>query len=98
MKMVMAVYNIGVDGEVMAAMDELGVSCFTKIPRVVGKGKTTGPRLDDAVWPGANKIALFVLPDEQAKVVMGAFAHLRATIGKKAGVKAFLLGIEGITA
>ncbi len=97
MKMVMAVYNIGVDEEIMASMEEMGVTCFTKIPRVVGKGKTTGPRLDDAVWPGANTLALFVLPDERAQAVMEAFKHLRATIGQKAGVKAFLLGIEGQT-
>ncbi|HNX33496.1 MAG TPA: hypothetical protein PKM57_02640 [Kiritimatiellia bacterium] len=94
MKMVMAVYNIGVDEEIMAAMDEMGVTCFTKMPRVVGRGKTTGPRLDDAVWPGANTMALFVLPDERAQAVMSAFEHLRATVGKKAGVKAFLLNVE----
>ena len=97
MKMVMAVYNIGVDEEIMSAMEEMGVSCFTKIPRVIGNGKTTGPRLDDAVWPGANTVAMFVLPDERAQAVMKAFEHLRATIGQKAGVKAFLLGIEGQT-
>jgi nitrogen regulatory protein PII len=97
MKMVMAVYNIGVDEEVMAAMEEMGVTCFTKMPRVLGKGQTTGPRLDDAVWPGANTMAFFVLPDARAQAVMKAFAHLRATIGKKAGVKAFLLGVEGQT-
>ena len=97
MKMVMAVYNIGVDAEIMSAMEEMGVTCFTKVPRLVGKGKTTGPRLDDSVWPGANTMAMFVLPDEQAQAVMKAFAHLRATIGQKAGVKAFLLGIEGQT-
>jgi nitrogen regulatory protein PII len=98
MKMVMAVYNIGVDEEVMAAMDELGVTCFTKVPRVVGKGKATGPRLDSAVWPGANTLALFVLPDDRAQVVMRAFEHLRSTIGKKAGIKAFLLKVEQQTA
>jgi len=94
MKMIMAVYNIGVDEEVMATMESMGVTCFTKMPRVVGKGKTTGPRLDDAVWPGANAMALFVLPDERAQAVMNAFSQLRATIGKKAGVKAFLLNVE----
>ena len=98
MKMVMAVYNIGVDEEVMAAMEELGVTCFTKVPRVVGTGKTTGPRLDDAVWPGANTMAFFVLPEGREEVVMQAFAHLRGTIGKKAGIKAFLLGVEAQTA
>lgn len=94
MKMVMAVYNIGVDEEVTEVMDSLGVTCFTKMPRVVGKGKLTGPRLDDAVWPGANTMALYVLSEARAKIVMKAFEHLRATIGQKTGVKAFLLNVE----
>jgi nitrogen regulatory protein PII len=94
MKLVMAVYNIGVDDEVSAAMAEMGVTCFTKVPRVTGRGRSTGPRLDDAVWPGANTMALFVLPDDRAQAVMRAFEHLRAGIGKKAGVKAFLLNVE----
>ncbi len=98
MKMVMAIYNIGVDEEVTEAMETMGVTCFTKMPRVVGKGKTTGPRLDDAVWPGANTMVLYVLSDECAQAVMKAFEHLRATIGKKAGVKAFLLNVEQQTA
>lgn len=97
MKMVMAVYNIGVDEEITRAMEELGVSCFTKVPRVTGQGKTTGPRLDDAVWPGANTMALFVLPDGKAAQVMEAFRYLRSTVGVKAGVKAFLLNIEDQT-
>lgn len=98
MKMVMAVYNISVDAEVMEAMDEMGVVCFTKMPRVVGKGKKTGPRLDDAIWPGVNTLSLFVLPDERAQAVMDAFEHLRATIGRKTGIKAFLLNVERQTA
>ncbi|HOR98334.1 MAG TPA: transcriptional regulator [Kiritimatiellia bacterium] len=98
MKLVMAVYNIGVDEEVMAAMEQEGVVCFTKIPRVVGKGKATGPRLDNSVWPGANTLSLFVVPDERAQDVMRVFEKLRATIGRKAGLKAFLLHVEQQTA
>lgn len=98
MKMVMAVYNIGVDEDVTRAMEELGVTCFTKVPRVTGQGKTTGPRLDDAVWPGANTMAFFVLSQADAARVMEAFRYLRSTIGVKAGVKAFLLNIEDQTA
>jgi nitrogen regulatory protein PII len=94
MKMVMAVYNIGVDEEVMSAMETLGVSYFTKFPRVVGNGQATGPRLDDGVWPGATTVPLFVLPDDSAQRVMNALGHLRTTIGRKAGLKAFLLNVE----
>lgn len=98
MKMIMAIYNIGIDEEVTAAMDELGVTSFTKVPRVIGAGQSTGPRLDDAVWPGANTLALYVLPADRAPLVMDAFRHLRATVGQQAGLKAFLLNIDDQTA
>ena len=94
MKMIMAVYNVAVDDDVMEAVTEAGVSCFTKFPRVVGKGKRSGPRLDNHVWPGANTVTLMVVPDEKAAAVMAALAALRESVGATEGVKAFLLNVE----
>ena len=94
MKMILAVYNVAVDEEVMEAVRAAGACCFTKWPRVIGSGKRTGPRLDDHVWPGANSMAMFVVPEELAPKVMQALQHLRATIGAQEGVKAFLLNVE----
>lgn len=97
MKMILAVYNIAVDNEVMEAVQAAGAVCYTKWPRVVGEGKSTGPRLDDHIWPGANTMTMMVVPDEKAAAVMAAIQRLRDTIGKTEGVKAFLLNVEGQT-
>jgi nitrogen regulatory protein PII len=94
MKMIMAVYNVAVDEDVMEAVTAAGVTCFTKWPRVLGKGKRTGPRLDDHIWPGANAVAMFVVPDELAPTVMGVLAGLRESLGATEGIKAFLLNVE----
>lgn len=94
MKMIMAVYNVAVDDDVMEAVQKAGVCCFTKFPRVVGRGKRTGPRLDNHIWPGANTCTLMVVPDERAPAVMDALARLRAEIGGSEGVKAFLWTVE----
>lgn len=94
MKMIMAVYNVAVDEDVMQAVTAAGVSCFTKWPRVIGKGKRTGPRLDDHIWPGANAVAMFVVPDELAPKVMAVLDGLRRSIGAQEGIKAFLLNVE----
>jgi len=94
MKMIMAVYNVAVDDDVMEAVTEAGVCCFTKFPRALGKGKRSGPRLDNHVWPGANSVTLMVVPDEKAPAVMAALARLRESVGATEGVKAFLLNVE----
>ncbi len=97
MKMILAIYNIAVDSEVMQAVQAAGAVCYTKWPRVIGEGKTTGPRLDDHIWPGVNTMMMMVVPDEKAAAVMDAIKQLRSTIGKTEGVKAFLLNVEGQT-
>jgi hypothetical protein len=94
MKMIMAVYNVAVDEEVLQAVAAAGVCCYTKFPRVVGKGKRTGPRLDDHIWPGANACTLMVVPDELAPAVMDVLARLRRELGATEGIKAFLWTID----
>ena len=94
MKMIMAVYNVAVDEEVMEAVAAAGVCCYTKFPRVVGRGRRTGPRLDNHIWPGANTCTLMVVPDEKAPAVMAALETLRGAIGGTEGVKAFQLHVE----
>lgn len=93
MKLIMAVYNVALDADVMDALEGIGVYCFTKWPRVLGRGKKTGPRLDTHIWPGANAVSMFVLEDELAKKAMETIKGLREKMGHE-GVKAFLLNIE----
>jgi hypothetical protein len=94
MKMIMAIYNVAVDEEVLQAVTEAGVCCYTKFPRVVGKGKRTGPRLDDHIWPGANACTLMVVADELAPKIMSVLAGLRRELGAAEGIKAFMMNVE----
>jgi|FrelakmetLWP11LW_1041352.scaffolds.fasta_scaffold26708_1 nitrogen regulatory protein PII len=94
MKMILAIYNVAVDSEVMDAVHAVGVRCYTKWPRVVGEGQQTGPRLDDHIWPGANTMMMMVVAEELATKVMAALQALRDNIGKTEGVKAFMMNVE----
>jgi nitrogen regulatory protein PII len=94
MKMILAVYNVAVHDEVLQAVRKAGVHCYTTWPRVIGRGKRTGPRLDTTVWPGANSVTMMVVSDEIAPRVMDALAELRATLGATEGIKAFQLPVE----
>ena len=94
MKLVMAVYNMAVEEEVVAAATAVGALHYTKVPRVVGVGGSAGPRLDNHVWPGANALTLFVVEDALANALADALAALRGEVGQNGAVKAFVLNVE----
>ena len=91
--MVLAIYNMAVDEEVTDALKQTGVTSYTKWPRVLGQGKTSGPRLDSHVWPGANCVTMVVADDALAEKVMTCMHGLRDHLGQE-GIKAYLLNVE----
>ena len=97
LKMIMIVFNISIQEEVLEVVQGLGVTCYTRWPRVVGKGTTTGPKLDDNVWPGANSALITVIDDDAAADLMAAIQKLRDEIGAHEGVKAFQIPVEKMT-
>ncbi|NLF93253.1 MAG: hypothetical protein GX564_05135 [Oligosphaeraceae bacterium] len=97
LKMLIIVYNISIQEEVMDLLEAQGVTCFTQWPRLVGRGVTTGPRLDNDVWPGANAAVMTVVEEEQAGKLMLAVQAFRDEIGEHEGVKAFQLPVEKMT-
>ena len=97
MKLIFIVYNISIDAEVQKLLKEQNVPCFTQWPRLYGQGKTTGPRMDTSVWPGANAALMAVVEDSQAPALMNAVQVLRDTDAKREGIKAFQLPVEAMT-
>ena len=97
LKMIMIVFNISIQEEVLEVVQNCGVTCYTRWPRVVGKGKTTGPKLDDNVWPGANSALITVIDEAAAADLMDAIQKLRDEIGAHEGVKAFQIPVEKMT-
>ncbi len=97
MKMVLVVYNISVEEEVQEVLRKADVPCFTQWPRLLGKGVSTGPRMDTSVWPGANSALMTVVEDARARELLQAFQHLREGEAAREGVKAFLLPVEAMT-
>ncbi len=96
-KMLMVVFNISIMDEVMQLFEDCGSPCFTQWPRIIGKGVTTGPKMDNDIWPGANSAIMTVLSEEKAKELFNKIQELRDDIGEHEGVKAFLLPVEAMT-
>jgi len=97
LKMLLVVFNISIEDEVMEIINKKGTPCYTRWPRVIGRGVSTGPKLDNDVWPGANSAVMLVMPENEALELMAAIQELRDEIGSHEGVKAFLLNVEKMT-
>ena len=96
MKMILISYNVAIDEEVMEALKEVGISGYTKLPKVLGDGKTSGPRLDSHIWPGANSLLSLAVEDDKKDQILAQIMKLRQKLGKE-GIKAFVLPLEEVT-
>ena len=54
MKLFLMIYDADFDEDVMEMLTICCVTGYTKWDRVLGKGKKSDSKLDDAVWPGYN--------------------------------------------
>ncbi len=96
MKLILISYNVAIDEEVMKALKEVEVSGYTKLPRVLGEGKTSGPHLDSHIWPGTNTLLVIAVEDNKKDQIFTQVKKLRQRLGKE-GIKAFVWPLEEIT-
>lgn len=96
MKMVMVIYNEAIDLEASELLKQCGLSNYTKITGVFGKGATSGTHLGNDIWPGRNNILYVVAAEEEAGRVLSAVRDMRKKLGHE-GIKAFVLPIEDLT-
>ena len=96
MKMVMIVYNVGIESEVMELLKELEIEGFTRWPRVQGQGNTSGPHLDSHIWTGVNSVLAVAVEDDRKDKLIERIKEVRKKLGKE-GIKAFVLPLENVT-
>jgi len=94
MKAVSVVYNEAIDEEVMEAFSRAGLEHYTKFTRVLGSGPGSGARLDDHVWPGANRVLLVFAEEEWVSALVREIGKLRESLSSE-GLRAFWWEIEG---
>jgi hypothetical protein len=86
------VFNSSIEEEIMEALKEGGMSCYTKITDVQGVGKESEPRLDSHVWPGTNTMLLVCTDAERRPGLVEAIRSVRAK-HKEEGVRGFILPV-----
>ena len=89
MKVLWIIYDIVLDEEIAALLDEHAIAGFTRWPRLAGRGPNSGARLDNYVWPGANTAVMTVQDDATVARLMARLQTLRDEVGTLTGVWAF---------
>ena len=95
MKAVTITYNISTDDEVREVLRRVRITEYTRIPRVMGIGAVTGPRMDDHVWPGYNAMIVACVSDHHADTIMQALQEFRdGPTGRRTGIFAWVSPVE----
>jgi len=94
-KLVTIFANISIAEDLLAVFRSLGIEHYTQLPRIVGNGPATGPRLDSHVWPGANTGFQIVADEAVATKLMDKLQELRdSEVGKQSGLYAYQAPVE----
>lgn len=93
MKLLIVVYDQGIDETLMEHLETLDLPGWTKGYDLHGLGGQ-GLKLGDAVWPGQNNILYIELPDERVEGVVADFRRLQAGYRLKPGITLWSLPVE----
>jgi hypothetical protein len=89
-ELVMVVFNSSIENEVMEALNEAGMTCYTRLPDIQGVGKESEPRLDSHVWPGTNTLLMICATQDTRDHILGAVRKLKERHAEE-GIKAIVL-------
>ncbi len=94
--MVLLIYSGALDREVDAILDDAGIEGYTKLLKVFGRGRSSGPHLGTHVWPKVNYMMWIFTEGDPLRLLLAGIRKLREQMGRE-GVKAFLLPCEEVT-
>lgn len=93
MKLLLIIYDGGIDDDVMSIVEELAPAGHTKLFGAHGFGGT-GRKEATPVWPGSNNLLLVAVTPDQAAALVRALRELQATFHRKPGITVFGLEAE----
>jgi nitrogen regulatory protein PII len=93
MRLAMIIYGSPIDPDVMEVLESLGLESYTKMREVLGKGRSSGPRLDTHIWPGTNAMVMVALSDEKVSSLVDALKPLKERFSHE-GLKLYLFSAE----
>jgi hypothetical protein len=93
--MILVVFNASIEEEILGALKEAGMECYTKLPGIQGAGECSEPRLDSHVWPGTNTMYLLSVDPGGRDRILEAVRRMKEA-HRDEGVSAFVLPVTGV--
>lgn len=91
-EMLLVVYNAWIEDEMLEALKQAGMNCYTKFTNLHGAGECSEPRLDTQIWPGTNSMLLVCVEPAQKEALLQAVRRMKE-IHREEGVRAFILPV-----
>jgi hypothetical protein len=93
MRLLIVVYDQGVDETVMTQIEEMGLPGWTKVFNAHGEGGR-GRKLNDPIWPGQNNLLYLQVSEEQAETVVGALKGIQNSHRLKPGITIWSMPVD----
>jgi len=93
MKLVIAIYDSGIQPDMMGLLERHGIGHHTLLQNVHGAGET-GIRTGDPIWPGVNNILMLVLNDDQVPPLVADAHAMRDAFPLTPGLKFIVTDAE----
>ncbi|MBW3623491.1 MAG: hypothetical protein KY468_08785 [Armatimonadetes bacterium] len=95
MRLLIVVYDQGVDETLMERLGAMGVTHWTKTFNAHGEGDS-GRKLGDAIWPGMNNLLYLQLEDDRVAEVAAAIRDLQESYRLQPGITIWSLPVEAL--
>jgi hypothetical protein len=93
MKLLSVFFDAAIEDVVQEALTELGITCYVKVPKLLGRMGNCEPLLDTHVWPGYAVWYLIPMEHTQLETCRPKLREL-AEKYRDAGFKVFSFQIE----
>jgi len=93
MKLLTLIYDSSIEASMEELLAALEIPGITRVYDVLGRGGR-GPKMNTAVFPGTNNMALIALPEADVPRVQRAIRRLQGSFRLKPGVTIFCQEVE----
>jgi nitrogen regulatory protein PII len=93
MKMLQIICDSGFESYLLENLEKNGIFHFTKIEKVLGKGKSSEPHMDDEVWPGYHVLYYIKLEEKDYERIKPILFQIKEKLRGK-GFKVFVYEIS----
>lgn len=93
MRMLLIIYDAGIDEDLHGVLQRAGVSAFTKLTGATGTGRQ-GNRFGTQIWPGTNNLLWIGLAEEKVGGLVRQLNELQRSYLKPPALQIFVFPVE----